>query len=139
MKLVIKGTLPGLNEYIQAERTNKYVAARIKDEYQGIIMTYIKKCLGSWKPRTPVWMHYTWYEKDRRRDKDNVSFARKFIQDALVKARTLPNDGWKEIEGFDDTFLVDAKNPRIEVEIVEYGDIKQESVGSGEGDCRLLQ
>lgn len=125
MKLTIKGTLPGLNDYIQAERTNKYVAAQMKNQYQGVIMTYIKKCLGNWKPKTPVWMHYTWYEKDRRRDKDNISFARKFIQDALVKAGTIPNDGWKEIEGFDDAFFVDAKNPRIEVEIVEHVKLEQ--------------
>lgn len=125
MKLVIKGTLPGLNDYINAERANKNAAAEMKRKYQGVIMAYIKKCLGPWKPKTPVWMSYTWYEKDRRRDKDNVAFARKFIQDALVKAGTIPNDGWKEIEGFDDTFLVDAKNPRIEVEIVEYVDQTQ--------------
>lgn len=121
MKLVIKGTLPGLNDYINAERKNKYAAAQMKNQYQGVIATYIKKDLGKWKPRLPVWMHYTWYEKSRRRDKDNVAFAKKFIQDALVKAGTIPNDGWNEIEGFDDTFLVDAKNPRIEVEIEEYG------------------
>lgn len=120
MKLTIKGTLPGLNDYINAERKNKYAAAQMKNRYQGVVMTYIKKCLGDWKPRTPVWMHYTWYEKDRRRDKDNVVFARKFIQDALVKAGTIPNDGWNEIEGFDDLVLVDKENPRIEVEIVEY-------------------
>ena len=39
------------------------------------------------------------------------------IQDALVQAHTLQNDGWKEITGFSDEFFVDAHNPRIEVEI----------------------
>ena len=125
MKFTIRGRLPGLNEYISAERANKHAAAEMKRKYQSVIMKYIKKCLGPWKPKTPVWMHYTWYEKSRRRDKDNISFARKFIQDALVKAGTIQNDGWKEIEGFDDTFLVDAKNPRIEVEIVEYEQLEQ--------------
>lgn len=119
MKLTIKGTLPGLNDYINEERKNKYAGAQMKNRYQGVITVYIKKCLGSWKPNLPVKMYYTWYEKDRRRDKDNIAFARKFIQDALVKAGTLPNDGWNEIEGFYDTFLVDKKNPRVEVEIEE--------------------
>lgn len=36
-----------------------------------------------------------------------------------MKARYLSNDGWKNIIGFEDHFYVDAKNPRIEVEI--YG------------------
>lgn len=68
----------------------------------------------------PVTVTYTWYEKDRRRDLDNISsFGRKVIQDALVKAGVLRNDGWKEIRGFSDRFAVDAENPRIEVEIEE--------------------
>ena len=65
-------------------------------------------------------MRYRWYEKDRRRDLDNVSsFGRKVIQDALVQTHILKNDGWKEIIGFSDEFFVDARNPRIEVEIEE--------------------
>ena len=65
----------------------------------------------------PVTMHYTWYEPNRRRDKDNVCFARKFIQDALVAAGVLQGDGWQHIAGFTDTFAVDQSNPRIIVEI----------------------
>ena len=65
-------------------------------------------------------MRYRWYEKDRRRDLDNVSsFGRKVIQDAVVQTHDLKNDGWKEITGFSDEFFVDADNPRIEVEIEE--------------------
>lgn len=65
-------------------------------------------------------MRYKWFEKNRRRDLDNVSsFGRKVIQDALVQAHTIQNDGWKEITGFSDEFFVDARNPRIEVEIEE--------------------
>ena len=37
---------------------------------------------------------------------------------ALVKARYLSNDGWKNIRGFEDHFEVDAKNPRVVVEIL---------------------
>lgn len=65
-------------------------------------------------------MQYTWYEPDRRRDMDNISsFGRKVIQDGLVKAGVLKNDGWKQIARFSDDFFVDAKNPRIEVLIEE--------------------
>ena len=31
----------------------------------------------------------------------------------------IPNDGWKYIKGFDDSFFVDKGNPRVEVEIIE--------------------
>ena len=56
-------------------------------------------------------------------DKDNIAFAKKFIQDSLVHAGVLANDGWNQIEGFTDDFAVDPKNPRVEVtiEIFEGG------------------
>ena len=70
--------------------------------------------------REPVTMHYTWVERDRRRDKDNISsFGRKVIQDALVAMGALRNDGWANIDGFTDSFSVDPDDPRIEIEIEE--------------------
>lgn len=70
--------------------------------------------------KNPVKMRYRWYEKNKRRDLDNISsFGRKVIQDALVQAHTLENDGWKNIIQFSDEFYVDADNPRIEVDIEE--------------------
>ena len=65
-------------------------------------------------------MQYSWYEKNKKRDLDNISsFGRKVIQDALVASKVLINDGWNNIKGFSDEFYVDAKNPRIEVLIEE--------------------
>lgn len=125
MKLTIKGRMPSLNDYVNECRKNKFAGHEMKQQQEAMVRTYIKKCLGNWKPKTPVKMFYTWYEINTLRDKDNIAFARKFIQDALVKAGTLPNDGWNEIEGFYDTFLVDKKNPRVEVEIVEYGELAE--------------
>lgn len=119
-KLVIPGRLPGLNEYIEAERRNKYKAAQIKREAENIVMLCARQQLRGWKARGPVMMFYLWVEKDRRRDKDNVSgYGRKIIQDALVKAKFLKNDGWNDIEGFADDFAVDKGNPRIEIVIEE--------------------
>lgn len=67
-----------------------------------------------------MYMVYHWYCADRRRDKDNISsFGRKVIQDALVRAKIIKNDGWNDIIGFEDVFYVDKKNPRIVVEIEE--------------------
>lgn len=81
-------------------------------------MAAIHEQLRRVKIDKPVYMRYRWYEKDRRRDLDNISsFGRKVIQDALVKARVLKNDGWREIVGFRDDFFIDGNHPRIEVEI----------------------
>lgn len=68
-------------------------------------------------------MKYTWYERNKKRDKDNISsFGRKVIQDGLVKAGVLENDGWKQIEGFSDRFRIDEEHPRVEIEIVEVSE-----------------
>lgn len=54
---------------------------------------------------------------------DNVSaFGRKVIQDALVVAGKLKNDGWDNIRGFCDDFAIDKEKPRIEVTIYEAGE-----------------
>lgn len=121
-KLTIPGSLPNLNDYINAERKNKYQAAAMKRQAERAVMLLAKSQLRGFKPTGPVWMTYRWIEKDKRRDKDNICFARKFIQDALVKAGVLQNDGWKEIAGFTDVFEVDKNNPRIVVEIIEVID-----------------
>ena len=119
-KLVIPGRLPNLNEYIEACRRNKYKANKMKKDAEDLVMLCARQQLRGWKARGPVMMFYLWVEKDRRRDKDNVSgYGRKIIQDALVKGGFLKNDGWNDIEGFADDFAVDKGNPRIEVLIEE--------------------
>lgn len=120
MKVTIYGRLPGLNEYIDAERQSKYKATALKAQSMQLVMICAKRDLCKWRAKGPVYMRYTWYERDRRRDKDNVSgYGRKVIQDALVKGGYLHNDGWNEITGFSDEFRVDKSRPRIEVEIEE--------------------
>lgn len=119
VKIIIPFALPGLNELIAAERQHRQKAAKLKRENQRAVELCIRSQLR--RPlREPVTMHYLWVEKDRRRDKDNVSsFGRKIIQDALVSVHVLRNDGWANIEGFTDSFAVDKKRPRIEVLIEE--------------------
>lgn len=119
MKIVIKGRLPGLNEYIAAERTNRHAAAKMKRDAQALVQLQLKRQIRG-KLREPVYMRYTWYEQDRRRDKSNVcAYGRKIIEDALVKCGALENDGWRNIAGFVDEFAVDRGRPRIEIEIEE--------------------
>ena len=68
---------------------------------------------------SPVELTFHFFEKDRRRDKDNISgYAHKVIQDSLVKAKVLKNDGWNEIESYKDYFSVDSKRPRVEVMLI---------------------
>ena len=117
IKLVIRGTLPNLNDHIKALSANRHKGGQLKHNTDEAIMWQLKGQIRKLKP--PVVMHYLWVEPNRDRDKDNIAFAKKYIQDALVKLGALDNDGWAHIAGFTDDFAVDRKNPRIEIEIEE--------------------
>lgn len=93
MKLVIQGQLPGLNEYIAAERRHRQQAASMKRQTESVIEWAIRAQLHGKKFERPVILHYRWIEQNRKRDKDNIAFAKKFIQDALVHCGVIKNDG----------------------------------------------
>ena len=119
-KLVIPGRLPGLNEAFNAARTNRHIEANQRRAFENHIVWCAKRCLNGWRPKGAVILHYTFYEPNKRRDKDNVaSYAMKLTQDALVKAGYLRGDGWNEIENFTFAWRVDKKTPRVEVELEE--------------------
>jgi Holliday junction resolvase RusA-like endonuclease len=63
-------------------------------------------------------VRFEWHEKTKRRDADNIAFAKKFILDALVKMGVLPNDSRKYVKGFYDV-IIDDKSDFVKVEIVE--------------------
>ena len=111
--------LPGLNEYTNANRRNKYAGAKIKAESENQICLFIRSKLRGVQIDNPVFIRYTWHEENRKRDLDNICFAKKFIQDALVKEGVLRNDGWANIVGFEDRFEVLKGNCGVLVEIVE--------------------
>lgn len=117
----IPGKLDGMNDFIAANRSNRYTGAQMKRDNQWNVLIAIKK--AQLQPvRNRCRILYTFFEPNMRRDMDNISgFAHKVIQDALVEAEILDNDGWKEISGYTDTFEVDKKNPRIEVTLVYTG------------------
>jgi hypothetical protein len=109
--------LPALNEYINANRSNKYSGAKIKKDIERHICLCIKS-QGITTPKIPVYIVYTWRCKDRRKDKDNVAFAKKFILDSLVTCNVLPNDNWDCIQGWTDCFPdPDKNNVGVKVDI----------------------
>ena len=116
----IPGELCDLNTYIQAERGNKHKAAKIKEAetHRCAIEARLARLIEVPEDNYPVMIHYTWYTKDRRKDTDNVSFAKKFINDGLVDAGVIEDDRRKFVELTQDQgFYVDKKNPRVEVSI----------------------
>jgi len=115
MKLTIKGRLPGMNEIVGSNRTNKFIGAKLKKEWTSKIAWEIK----AQKVKTfknPVYIEFRWFEPNKRRDPDNfTSGGRKLILDGLQTAGVLKNDGWRNIAGFSDEWAVDKENPRVEL------------------------
>lgn len=112
----VHGRLPGLNEYTDACRTNAKAGARCKKAAEeqvlwGIVTSHLQPFSA------PVFLTFRWYERDRRRDVDNVAFAKKFILDALVQRGILAGDGRKHVVGFIDYFDIDRRDPRVVVTI----------------------
>jgi len=114
-KLIIYGRLSNLNDYTKACRTNKYAGAECKKNNEKIVSEFIGQQLADIKFKGKVRLDFIWVERDKKRDLDNICFAKKFILDALVKNQIIQTDDWKGVEGFTDSFLVDKDNPRIEV------------------------
>ena len=121
--LIISGRLDGLNDYTEACRKNPHVGARMKKENQQLISWYIRAQLHGVHFDGPVRLDFRWFEPNKRRDLDNIAFAKKFVQDALVNEKVISSDGWKGVAGLSDNFFVDKDNPRIEVDITEIKEV----------------
>lgn len=120
-EFLIRYKLPSLNEYTAACRANAYKGAKFKAEVEVIIGWAIKQALTSkrlQKPTKPVVVKFEWHEKTKKRDADNVAFAKKFILDALVKCGVLKDDSRKYVKGFYDA-IIDDKEDFVIVELVE--------------------
>lgn len=120
-ELIILGRLDGLNDYTKACRTNKFAGNKMKQENEGHIIPFIRSQLKDERFER-VSIRFNWIEPNKRRDPDNVAFAKKFILDALVKEGVIKNDTLKYIEHFEDYFYVDPNRPRVEVWITEIED-----------------
>ena len=116
-KFVIEGSLIGLNEYTKQNRTSRNYANDTKRTLQYMIRLYIKQHKVAPITEYPVILKINWYEKDKKRDADNIIFAKKFILDALVEEQILENDSQRFVTGFIENVSVDKDRPRIEVEI----------------------
>lgn len=121
--LEIPGRLDGLNSYTAANRTNPHKGGKVKRDNEDCVIWCIRRQLNGVHITRPVLIYYRFYEKDKRRDGDNIlSCAAKFIQDSLVKTHVLQEDNRKCIPHFYHDIFVDKENPRIEVTITELSE-----------------
>ena len=118
--ITIQGEFCDLNTYIAALNKNRYAANEIKQTETDRVAW---QCKGLPK-MNHVQVDFDWYCSNKKKDKDNIAFGKKFILDGLVKAGVIPNDGWNNIESFTDSFNIDKDNPRVKIYIEEVSDEK---------------
>lgn len=113
--IVIDMKLPSLNEYINVCRANKYKAAKYKADIENDIAYFLIKMP---KYDNPIRIHFHWIEGNKRRDLDNVCFAKKFILDAMVKTGKLKDDNRNCVTAFTDSFSY-GRETKVILEIEE--------------------
>ena len=114
-KIALK--LPSLNEYVNANRVNRYAGAKMKRFYEAKIGYFLRDMPHYEKP---IKIHFTWIEGNKRRDLDNICFAKKFILDAMVKNGKLKDDNRNHVTAFTDSFEYgDETCVVLEVEEIE--------------------
>ena len=120
MKITLQGEFTTLNEYIDAERTNRYAAAELKKtETMRVKLDTLDVAFDRFS--YPLDVTVVWYRANRRSDPDNVSAAIKFILDGLQHSNIIEGDGWKHINSICHVFEIDKNNPRVEIHLESVG------------------
>lgn len=113
----IEGMLDGLNDYTRACRSGWQAGSRMKQKNENIVMESIMASDMKKVTEYPVGLRISWHDSSKR-DWDNVAFAIKFIQDAMVRKGILENDSQKYISSIHYDFCHVRSAPYIEVEVV---------------------
>lgn len=125
IKYEIAIKIPSLNDVINKSRTHNKAGAALKKAVEDDICWQIKQ-QGVKKAKHPVDIHLTFFEGNKKRDKDNViSTGMKFGLDSLVRMKVLQGDGFDHINQiYPKVYVSDNKKYWIEIEIREKGEIK---------------
>ena len=132
-KFTVKGcyygekTFPSLNNYIQELSKNPLAGGKMKRKYMDIVIKSIRADLRGFSTSRQVILHYHFYEpnKGQRRDVMNIfSLTDKFVEDALVKLKVIPDDGPRYVVNATHDFYYTNNIPYFEVEIEELEEKK---------------
>ena len=104
--LELRGDMPDLNDVL--DRTKKHWSFYSMDKRKWTnAVAWGCQAQGVMPMMGPIHIHCVWRCKNRRKDPDNISFAKKYIIDGLSAASVIQNDGWEHVLGFSDRFIVE--------------------------------
>lgn len=117
--------MPGFNEMIKAAKTFGTTGKRF-NAYAAMKKKWGEKIGRIIKQQhifsvDKLFLYLIWFEPNRRRDPDNIAAFIKFILDALQKEKIIDNDGWKNISGWKNKFIITRKRG-VEVRLYENED-----------------
>lgn len=122
---------PTMNDIIQVARQHKFAANAQKKKWGGITQKAIEKERNgediSFVDCEP-YIHFSWMFSNKKRDRDNIEAARKFILDGMISAGLLKDDSFDAIADLSRDFAIGADNvlvtisthPIIKWEFVDY-------------------
>lgn len=118
MKITLIGEFTDLNTYINAERRNRFLGAKLKKDNHHLALSQLttQEIITEY----PVDVTMNWHTPTSRKDPDNTAFAIKFILDALTEKGILEGDTRKHINSIHHHFFVDKENPRVEITLTKH-------------------
>lgn len=126
----IDAPLPSMNELMAWKRKvrGKHDVYNLqKQVWMKAIQVQISKAIrksailpGDLPFEHPVCVEIDWYEKNRRRDPDNVFGAVKIILDACVEHGVLRDDSQRSIAEIHHGIDIDRDNPRVVVRLSSW-------------------
>ncbi len=87
---------PTMNELISANRTNRFVGAKMKKEWTNRISIQAQLELTPYTSK--VWVSCLWQIHHRRHDPDNLTSSLKFVFDGFVDAGIITGDSLSIIQ-----------------------------------------
>lgn len=118
-KIVIPLPLTDLNTYINKERGHRQAGAAEKRKMTKKCALFVTRAMQlGVKFEFPCRVKLTWIIPNKRKDADNIAFAKKFIFDGMVQAGFIENDNLNYIKGFSDHFMINKdEESRVIVEM----------------------
>jgi len=87
-EIIIPHELIDLNNYVNAERANRFQGAKLKKKYTKLCALAVKSAINQGLAVTEIDMtvdlHFTWDVPSKRKDKDNIDFAKKCNLDGML-------------------------------------------------------
>lgn len=129
--VTVPGTLPALNEIINASKAHWSVYRKERDEAVGRCRLFIRRARLV-TPDLPVYTHYLITPPDYRKDPGNLGAgAEKVLADALEDEGFWPNDGHKQVASIWHNFTPkNPQHPQTQLTLIPHTEVEQWLTGN---------